>query len=974
MTKIRKPWLTREDLDLFLGGGVLDVLPHAVSHEKGGTDLIDTLAELTVDKLTDIGTGATNIAAGTTGQRPGGIVGDIRYNSTLGIFEIYTGAWVNIITSATGVVAGAVLADHTLIRGDGGARGIQDSSILIDDADNVSGMGTLGCGTITVANGSSINLQEDITFTGATTENQIKIPDNLADAFSFKEGANFYQTFITTDGSEAVRFYTNVGIGIVPTEKLHIHVYDGDDVKGLRITQQDTGEKALDIDTIDYGLFIMGRDADVSKYLLKLQGNTGAIEALYVGSNGNVGIGTATPASTLDIYSATSASVNIEGNAGHSILNLDAGGVGNDCRITFQDDSVVKWLLISESTSDDMTFYSYTLAADVLTLKNTGNVGIGNAGPDTISAGLTIGTPISLPAARLNVRDGSGGRYIATFEQDSATGWGLYIDTDSIDIGDPVLRIHNASANILTLMSNGMMGLYHTDPRCRLQIGADTPIVPSVDGFQLRVDTAGAYAMVIENDQVTGWGLHIDTDSTVAGDPVLTCKSAVGDILNVIANGRVGIGTASPEEQLNLEAGPLQIGMQADGMWTSLSANDFLFNRAGVSYIKQQVVGGSIRFVVSEAAPNDVNAMTLRDDGKIGMGGETNPDEALQVTGIVKADTFHLQAGVTPNIAWLSDVVLGTLEEGETIRYDQATAKFIDSWGIDYDNPRLVWKMYTDFFSAGVDSNDPWIGAAFGAGGKTALAGTSNHPGIIRLSSGDVGGYRFMTATNCILIAGAEHSEFCFKTGAIIAGAYIRLGFQDSNTATAPTDGAWIDISGATLTGKTKNNGAGSTTGTNYALAASTWYRGKIAVLANQLLTIAVGGYVNCVAGDVGKQVQVDGEEFGLLDSYDNPTRVWRVSTGRLIPAGSAITITAGTGAGTSTVNSVTTVKEVLFALYTLVAGEQTIVWTDSLTTNIPIATGRETGHGVVMYVATSVARYFDLDMMIATRAGYITR
>jgi len=111
-----------------------------------------------------------------------------------------------------------------------------------------------------------------------------------------------------------------------------------------------------------------------------------------------------------------------------------------------------------------------------------------------------------------------------------------------------------------------------------------------------------------------------------------------------------------------------------------------------------------------------------------------------------------------------------------------------------------------------------------------------------------------------------------------------------------------------------------------------------------------------------------------LLDSYDNPTRVWRVNTGRLIPAGSAITITAGTGAGTSTVNSVTTVKEVLFALYTLVAGEQTIVWTDSLTTNIPIAAGRETGHGVVMHVATSVARYFDLDMMIATRAGYITR
>jgi len=52
-----------------------------------------------------------------------------------------------------------------------------------------------------------------ITFGGATTENIIAIPDNLADALSVKEAGNFYQTFITTDGSEAIQFYENVGIG-----------------------------------------------------------------------------------------------------------------------------------------------------------------------------------------------------------------------------------------------------------------------------------------------------------------------------------------------------------------------------------------------------------------------------------------------------------------------------------------------------------------------------------------------------------------------------------------------------------------------------------------------------------------------------------------------------------------------------------------------------------------------------------------
>ena len=122
--------------------------------------------------ITDTGVTATNMAAGTTGERPGGIVGDIRYNSTLGEFELYIAAW------------------HNLARG--GA--------------NVN-FGTIGCGTITIADGSSLLLQEDITFGGATTENQVLFPDNLADALSFMEGANPYLTFVTTNGSELITFH-----------------------------------------------------------------------------------------------------------------------------------------------------------------------------------------------------------------------------------------------------------------------------------------------------------------------------------------------------------------------------------------------------------------------------------------------------------------------------------------------------------------------------------------------------------------------------------------------------------------------------------------------------------------------------------------------------------------------------------------------------------------------------------------------
>jgi len=59
---------------------------------------------------------------------------------------------------------------------------------------------------VILADGIGLNLQEDITFGGATGVNMIVIPDALADALSIQEGANKYLTFTTTNGSEKVTF------------------------------------------------------------------------------------------------------------------------------------------------------------------------------------------------------------------------------------------------------------------------------------------------------------------------------------------------------------------------------------------------------------------------------------------------------------------------------------------------------------------------------------------------------------------------------------------------------------------------------------------------------------------------------------------------------------------------------------------------------------------------------------------------
>ena len=83
------------------------------------------------------------------------------------------------------------------------------------------------------------------------------------------------------------------------------------------------------------------------------------------------------------------------------------------------------------------------------------------------------------------------------------------------------------------------------------------------------------------------------------------------------------------------------------------------------------------------------------------------------------------------------------------------------------------------------------------------------------------------------------------------------------------------------------------------------------------LITLQASGYINCVASDITKQVKDDTVEIGALLAYNNTTRKWWVRTTSTVTNGSAMTITAGTGAGTSSAFDNT--GEDLFAnVYTL--------------------------------------------------------
>lgn len=307
--------------------------------------------------------------------------------------------------------------------------------------------------------------------------------------------------------------------------------------------------------------------------------------------------------------------------------------------------------------------------------------------------------------------------------------------------------------------------------------------------------------------------------------------------IRIDSAGQVGIGTADIEawnpSYHAIEFPASAIMFNAINPWIGILSNAYFdgawkYKVSDFASNYYQVSGEHFWNIAASGVANNAiawtTAMQIDNAGQVGIG--KVPTVKLDVNGTIKATQFYL------NLGGLLDVNLGSLEQGETIMYDQGSGEWIDAWGVEYDNPRLVWKMYTDFFTPDDDTNDPWLGASLLSGTLNARPGEEDHPGIIRLSSvaTEDSGYRFMTALNCIRLNGGESAEFVFRTGISLADVRIRLGFQDSNNYTAPTDGMYIDINGTTLKGITRNNGAETVTGTTYVISTVTWYRVKIAL------------------------------------------------------------------------------------------------------------------------------------------------
>ena len=261
---------------------------------------------------------------------------------------------------------------------------------------------------------------------------------------------------------------------------------------------------------------------------------------------GSVGIGTDSPGTPLHVYTAS-------GNAYHK-LEANANGTrsanlywakksdGSTLRGYVGTTGDASKMEIATSTNDDIHFYTNNDPTDKgIMLKANGNVGIGTTTPGSRRlkiVGSSSAYPLSLDSTNTD--------YQLEFTKNGTSEWWIAASASSFKIHE------NGVGDKLTVLAGGKVGVGTNNPTKLLHLYGD--------------ENVGGLGLVIQDD---GWGAPngMFMITTRNSDGAFTIRKNTSnafdfatstDMLSVRGDGKVGIGTTTPGEKLEVD-GVIQI-------------------------------------------------------------------------------------------------------------------------------------------------------------------------------------------------------------------------------------------------------------------------------------------------------------------------------------------------------------------------------------------------------------------------------
>ncbi len=383
----------------------------------------------------------------------------------------------------------------------------------------------------------------------------------------------------------------NVGIGTTSPGSL-LHVYSTESVFGT-IEGTQAG--------IDVGLLIKNNSGTGQQWALRgandgrfmVRNDTVGNEAVTILSGGNVGIGTESPSSKLDVKNTTT---------GSAIRATVTDGVGSsDFGYGFYIDNTEHELAqvnaAYQNSADggygDLLFKTRNAGSltEKMRIKADGNVGIGTPTPDTNSK-------LEVSGGRLKVTGTAGGSIrISGAEEpiaqglritDGPTGSGLAVSGNPLRLnwdalaGSPIIFADGAGAERMRVDAGGSVGIGKIDPSSALDVNGTI----TTTGFKL---TTGAGLNKVLTSSTDGVGTWEDAPATGAPSDAAYLVAVANDSLsaerilqgttnqiNVADNAGAGTFTLSTPQNIHTAASPTFAGLNL----SSLTASKGVFTDA----------------------------------------------------------------------------------------------------------------------------------------------------------------------------------------------------------------------------------------------------------------------------------------------------------------------------------------------------------------------------------------------------------
>jgi hypothetical protein len=425
--------------------------------------------------------------------------------------------------------------------------------------------------------------------------------------------------------------------------------------------------------------------------------------AITIDSSENVGIGTASPSTILDVREESTG-----GSTQIRVYNTDNSNTTTQTAALFlSPDSRGNGALVfaekenadfSTSASRDVALvFSPVLnnsQTEAMRIDSSGNVGIGTTSPSSTLHLYGTGTPIRLnieaTTGRVESRlDNTSGAFIFGIDDSGGAGFGSAYSRNIYSNGAYPMLFWTNNAERMRIDSSGNVGIGTVSPSELLDVGDHTSVGNRNIRISQRVGTGG----------LTYGGLQFYYDNTAGTEGVnaaiyyasgplrndgeLTFYTGVSgsasERLRIDHNGNVGIGTTSPGTKLHIVAGTsgsaLTEGLRvSDNVYTNIqllsgSADGEI--RVGASGVMRGVY--KAQFAGTRTAnnfslgTNSTDAITIDTSQNVGIG--TSPSYILDVDVGAPASSdqllgrFSSQAGVR-SIAFVWDDSASTLGIG----------------------------------------------------------------------------------------------------------------------------------------------------------------------------------------------------------------------------------------------------------------------------------------------------------------------